>query len=252
MNRKSQTSTAQKQSNLVHKPFKAGQVNLFHPPRKNPNGHLASSQLWHNHTSKKQTSLSSTSSTKNQDTTLHRFFNTWKLTAISLIIFSNLVAATAILIYKKQARLQAVVEANQQATYAAGKTNLAAQEFVELNLNSLKNIAVSNKVNLANTDLSTHNQSSNSLPLAIPPQNLPPDMVLPQAAATTKYYYILAQYTGDRSLAQAKTQVPHVSLVNFPQGMFIYMGAFTEKDLAHNFVKQLQEFDLEAYVYPFE
>ena len=252
MSRKSQTYTAKKQSSLVHKPFEAGQVNLFHPPKKNPNGHLASSQLWHDNLSKKLPDAAKASPPKNQDLKLTNFLSTWKFAAILIIIGSNLIAATAILIQKRQANLKTLTEAKQQQIYTAGKTDLASQEFIELDLNNLKNIAVSNSKNSADTTLLAKDSSIANLPLAIPPQNLPQNIVLPQTAAKTKYYYILAQYTGDRSLEIAKTKVPHVSLVNFPQGMFIYMGAFTDKNLAHNFVEQLQEFNLESYVYPFD
>lgn len=251
MSKESQTYEKKKQSSIVQKPFQKGKVNLFHPPKKNPNGHLASSKLWDDKLSHWEEAQSA-NKPEPQIVESNGFFNAWKLSAIFIIIFSNIAVATAILIEKKQSQSIALLAESEKPTYISGKTNLAAQEFIELNINSLKNISVGSAKTAPENIQTTPDNPIENLLLAVPPTNLPEDIVLPQAENDTKYYYILTQYTGDRSLEIAKTKVPNVSLVNFPQGMFIYMGAFTKKDLAHKFVKQLKDFGLEGYVYPFE
>ena len=288
-----------KRSSIVHKPFTKGQVNLFHPPKKNPNGHLASATLWDEDMTKKSLKIEEkelpelpedTSSIRSHDfldlkknhaielweeevledlpeasreelpkpqkyfvsTKPHQFFNTWKISAISLIILGNLIASTAIFIHKqKEQAIANTVETSPQVS-TSGKTDLTAQEFVKLDLNNLKNIPSPSKQKAKNAVEKAPDKAPENLPLAIPPTNLPQDIVLPQANKSSQYYYILTEYTGDRSLETAQAKVPNVSLVNFPQGVFIYMGAFAEKEPARNFIKHLKESGLEGYIYPFE
>lgn len=290
-----------KKVSLVHKPFAKGKVNLFHPPKKNPNGHLASATL-----SNKETQIKPSQTNEEElpelqeysDTSAidspqfvdlkkshaielweediledlpeanrekspqppennipikpHKFLNAWKISAVSLIILGNLIAATAIFINKQQAKTIANTAESDRQLYTSGKTDLTAQEFVKLDLNNLKNIPSLTKQEAQNTAEKAPDKTPENLPLAIPPTNLPQDIVLPQANKSSQYYYILTEYTGDRSLETAKAKVPNVSLVNFPQGVFIYMGAFAQKEPARKFVEQLKELGLEGYVYPFE
>lgn len=270
MSQESNLYSQKKSSSIVHKPFAKGHVNFFYPPKKNPNGHLASAQLWDSDISEqRQTSKNileleeigeavrespkiSEPEPENQDFPTNRLLNSWKISAILFIIFGNLIGTTAIVWQKYQAKSLASSGAENTAIIQAGQTNLATQEFVELNLNNLKNITISESNQDTKKIPASSNNSSESLPLAIPPTNLPQDIVFPEANKNTQYYYILSTYTGDRSLAIAKAKVPNVSLINFPQGIFIYMGAFTKKDLAEQFVKKLQELGLESYIYPFE
>lgn len=241
MNQESQSYNQKKRFSIVHKPFAIGQINLFHQPKKNPNGHLASAKLLPKDT------VDNVVEPDAELVTEEKFFTSGKLIAIALIVISNLTAATVISLHKRE-RLTASTDTVRES-YIAGKTNLSQQEFVELNLNNLKNIAPATKIE--NADSETQKIAKN-MPLAIPPTNLPQNIELPQVKEDTQYYYILSEYTGDRSLELAKTQVPNVSLIDFPQGMFIYLGAFTEKELASQFVEQLKEIGLEGYVYPFE
>ena len=299
MSKKVNSYSQKKRSSIVHKPFSQGQVNLFHPPKKNPNGHLASATLWDEETPIKlpqtdeqelpeiQENNLATSPHKLFDlkknnaielwqeeiledlpeanreelpkpqkniasTKPHKFFNGWKISAVSLIILSNLIAATAIFINKQKEQASGNTVDNSQQLYTSGKTDLTAQEFVKLDLNNLKNIAPPTKQKEQDPAQKSPDKPPENLPLAIPPTNLPQDIVLPQGKKSSQYYYILIEYTGDRSLEIAKAKVANVSLVNFPQGVFIYMGAFAEKEPARKFVKHLKESGLEGYIYPFE
>lgn len=241
MSQESQSDREKKRCSIVHKPFSVGQTNLFNPPKKNPNGHLASAKLLPKDT------VDNVVKPDLELVTKEKFLTSGKLIAIALIVISNLTAATVISLHKRE-RLTASTDTVRES-YISGKTNLSQQEFIELNLNNLKNIAPATKIENADSEAQ---KIAKNMPLAIPPTNLPQNIELPQVKEDTQYYYILSEYTGDRSLELAKTQVPNVSLIDFPQGMFIYLGAFTEKELASQFVEQLKEIGLEGYVYPFE
>jgi hypothetical protein len=278
MNWESKSDTEKKSSSIIHKPFLKGQVNFFNPPKKNPNGHLASAQLWDNdmlkqkHQSEdlfeleelaepvaeavreqvKETQEVHDFEPKNSSIQLDNFLNSWKLSAIFLIILGNLIATTAIFIHKQKVESAASAIAKTSEIIEAGQTNLADREFVKLQLNNLKNIDISATEKKLTSLTSSQKQSKNNLPLAIPPTNLPQDLIFPQVKNNSQYYYILAEYTGDRSLEIAKTKVPNVSLMNFSQGVFIYMGAFPQQEQAEEFIKHLEELGLESYIYPFE
>ena len=236
MSKESQSHTEKKRFSIVHKPFSIGQTHLFHPPKKNPNGHLSSARLL-------PKDINKVVEPDAELVTEDNFFTPGKVMAIAIIIVSNLTAATVIFLHKD--RLTASTDTVKNS-YISGQTNLAEREFVELNLNNLKNIdpVIKTKNN--------SEEAQNNMPLAIPPTNLPQNIKLPQVKENTQYYYILSEYSGDRSLQLAQTQVPNVSLIDFPQGVFIYLGAFTQKEPAHQFVEQLKQIGLEGYIYPFE
>ena len=267
MSQDSRSYEEKKRTSIVHKPFLKGTINLFNPPKKNPNGSSATSRA-----SKKDLSSELSSQmakadeivdyqpAKNSETKdyassgatqpkLEKFsalsvLNGWRVSAILLVLSTNVLAAVAITNHQKSQ--VAVVETAPTEKYRSGKTDLTHSEFDELALQDLKNIAP------AEVELAVSGEKIPNSPLAIPPSSLPDNIVLPQLKAKTDYYYILAQYTGDRSLEIAKAKVPSVSLVNFPQGLFLYLGAFTEKNAAHDFIKELQQSGLEGYVYPFD
>ena len=244
MSQESQSDNEKRRFSIVHKPFSIGQINLFNPPKKHPNGHIASAKLL-----PKDRINKVVDDTPKFSSESNKFLTPWKISAIVLIVISNLTAATVIFI-NKQNQLTVATELNKQ-TYISGQTNLAEQEFVELNLNNLKNInPVTEKTDQKIQE--KPDQVPTNMPLAIPPTNLPQDIKIPQVKENKQYYYILSEYTGDRSLELAKTKVPNVSLINFPQGVFIYMGAFTQKEVARQFVEQLKKIGLNGYVYPFE
>ena len=127
-----------------------------------------------------------------------------------------------------------------------GKTNLAAQEFITPNLNSLSTISTTVK---GDSIMESDVKSKVSLPLAIPPTNLPNKGIISSSVKNIPYYYILVEYTGEESLQLAQEQVKNVSLVNFPQGIFIYLGAFSEKASAEKFINKIKETGLNGYIY---
>lgn len=262
MSRQSRSSKEKKQSNLVHKPFFKGRLNFFHPPQKNPNGHLASAKLLNedicvareNVEDKDLEDLDALNnlnsySVKNTEIKTNRFFNGWKIATVLLIVIGNLTAAITMSAWQRKTESVTNTLDSQELT-VAGKSDLTSKEFVSLDFHNLKNIpAVTVK---EESKPKSEKASSENLPLAIPPTNLPQDILLPKVKDNSQYYYILTEYTGDRSLAMAKTKVPNVSLINFPQGVFIYMGAFAQKESARQFIQQLKELGLEGYIYPFE
>ena len=246
MDKDSRSYEEKKRSSIVHKPFLRGTINLFNPPKKNPNGHLAASRLPETEPSEMRSQALAVEEFTPFEPfvpeTKTTWLNGWRITAILLVFGAHLVAAVAIISHRQQAKIASTKEVPTQK-YASGGTDLTQSEFSKLDLQDIKNIKLQSADDEATED--------KDLPLAIPPSNLPSNIQLP-TAAQPDYYYILAQYTGDRSLELAKTKVPNVSLVNFPQGMFLYLGAFTKKDAARNFVKELQQLGLESYLYPLD
>jgi hypothetical protein len=73
---------------------------------------------------------------------------------------------------------------------------------------------------------------------------------LAQSTIDPQYYYLLTEYHGDSSLALAKQKVEQVSLVNLPQGIFIYLGAYKDRAQAEQFVAHLKQENLAAHIYP--
>ncbi|MEL6786686.1 MAG: hypothetical protein AAFO76_04595, partial [Cyanobacteria bacterium J06607_15] len=73
---------------------------------------------------------------------------------------------------------------------------------------------------------------------------------LSQSTINPEYHYILTEYRGDSSLAQVRQQVKHVSLVNLPQGVFIYLGAYKDRDEAERYIAYLAQENLAAQIYP--
>lgn len=216
-------------------------VNLFNPPKSNPNGRLAASKLFHKDTSLRLASLSPKFQEKKP-----RYSKLWWISAISIILLVNVTSSIIILREKRTTEiLDREIENNSEIS--AGKTNLAVEEFITPSLNSLSRISIASKNN--NTIKSVVGSKVPS-PLAIPPTNLPNQEITHSKTANTSYYYILAEYTGEESLKLAQKQAKNVSLVNFPQGIFIYLGAFSEKIWAQNFVNSVKKEGLDAYIYP--
>ncbi|MEM7756729.1 MAG: hypothetical protein AAF298_01160, partial [Cyanobacteria bacterium P01_A01_bin.40] len=119
--------------------------------------------------------------------------------------------------------------------------NLDSAEFVPLNLSTLSIL-----------DTSEDTVSGKATILEpISPALAPINNTMALSAINSPYYYVLSEYTGDHSLALARQKVKQVSLVNFPQGVFIYLGAFTEREQAEKFVLQLKQENFTAQIYPF-
>ncbi|MEG4312978.1 MULTISPECIES: hypothetical protein [unclassified Microcoleus] len=71
-------------------------------------------------------------------------------------------------------------------------------------------------------------------PAATPPLGRP-------ARAADGFYYVVTDYTDEKSLQQARTAVPDAYVRNFSKGVKIQMGALNDAASAERLVKELQE-----------
>lgn len=240
---KKPATNKQVSSSIVHKPFDTGTINIFNPPRSNPNGESLSSKLVLNAALEKpappaelNAQLDSTTVEKRW---LDQILTPWGISAIALLLLANVISG--VMIWRNPQRLVSTAELNNNSSNktlaVVGGSNLAQQEFVSLNLNNLSTISSENSINSTQTLIKPEIAASSSIPLA---------------QINPKYYYIVSEYTGDRSLKSARKQVKSVSLVNFPQGVFVYLGAFTEENAANDFVTKLKQTGVEAFIYPLD
>lgn len=225
-------------SSIVHKPFSTGTINIFNPPKSNPNGESVSSKLVLDAVLETElpTELKESIKPKWHD----RLLNPWVISAIAILLLANSISGIFIWRHSQISSAQSN-ELSESPTI--GNSNLVEREFMPLNLSTLSSIS-----------------SKDSSQEAKTPTNLTPDAPIHPAliplnqvdSLNTQYHYVLTEYTGDRSLILARQKVKNISLVNFPQGVFIYLGAFTEKTSAIAFVEQLKQEGLNAYIYPFD
>ncbi|GAB4542900.1 MAG: hypothetical protein Tsb0014_36070 [Pleurocapsa sp.] len=234
---------------IVHKPFATGKINIFHPFKSNFNGQQTSSKLALNTVLEKpeeQEQLEQFSS-NSSPFWLNRLLNPWGISAIAIVLTVNLISSLIIIDNSRKISSESSLDAIETESPNIGHTDLSSREFLPLNLSTLSSI-------------STHidrPQESDSAAKITPDAPIHPGLVsLPEMNALSQmqsqYYYVLTEYTGEQSLKLAKEQVKNISLVNFPQGVFIYLGAFTEKSQANAFIQQLKEEELDAYIYPFD
>ncbi len=257
----SSSSEHKKKSTLVHKPFLTGQINIFNPPKANPNGRLASAKLFTKDRKNRQNNVLVEQLNKQ----IENHLNLWNLdnaatesshfslkkttlTAIAIIMVANILSAIVLLNQKQKTQISAEVSIEEPASSQVGNLDLSAKEFIELKPDNLSTIPP-NPTTSQNSSLKTP-ETEPILPLAIPPLNITQSSHLNTPQFSGQYYYILIEYTGDRSLALAKEKVPHVSLITLPEGVFIYMGAFGQKELAQQFLEQLKQEGFYAYIYP--
>ena len=250
-----------KKSSMVHKPFLTGQINIFNPPKTNPNGRLASAKLLTKDTKKRQNNFLFEQISKQTEDYLnswcsdhafwkssHSSFRKTILIVIVVVIFANILSATIILNQKQKTQISDETPIEQPTLSQVGNTDLSSKEFIELKASNLSRIPQTT-TNSQNSSLNTP-ETEPTLPLAIPPLNIAPSPNLTVPQVPSQYYYILSEYTGDRSLAKAKEKVPNVSLISLQEGVFIYMGAFGQKELAEQFLDQLKTEGFYAYIYP--
>ncbi len=224
-------------SSIVHKPFATGTVNFFTPHKKKTNNELNSETLLFDPELK---SIRSDFSSRTHWIDRLHLFSCWKISAIVIFGLVNITSGAIIL-----ARQKSLVQANAISTAStpvAQNSDLGATEFIPLDLSTLSKIQITNLAQKKSVEESS-----------IEPE-LAPELAIPPAISSLnpQYYYVLTEYSGDRSLALAKEKVKQVSLVNFPQGIFIYLGAFTTKEKAQKFIAQIKKENLSAYIYPFE
>jgi hypothetical protein len=224
-------------SSIVHKPFATGTVNFFNPHRQksdNSDSQLIPQKLFLNAELEEQTNLpSAVSEIEYHDRPwLNAILSPWSVSAIAIIFFANLISGGVIW---RNHHLTADRVGSSQPLTTLGSANLAQGEFVPINLGTLSRLKTAE-------DLAEESVVLTPINPALAPINLD----------NLEYHYVLTEYTGEQSLATARQKVPQVSLVNFPQGVFIYLGAFRDRDQAQEFVSQLKQAGFAAQVYPFD
>ncbi len=237
----------QVKSSIVHKPFATGTINIFNRYRNNseqPNDQSTAPKLFLNAELEQPQALKSELTSESdlieaEDRDrrwLDNLLNPWSISAIAMIFLANLVSGAVV--WRDHLRANSN---SSQAISTLGNAQLASEEFMPLNLSTISVLKSSEDI-VAPTviePISPALAPINNHTVALSPVNSP-------------YFYILSEYTGDRSLALARQQVKQVSLVNFPEGVFIYLGAFTNREQADKFVSQLKNKEFTARIYPFD
>lgn len=223
-------------SSIVHKPFATGTVNIFNPHRRRTDTR-STSKLSLN-ASLSETAAEATTQTfpadiEARENWVDNLLNPWGTIAIATIFLANLISGAVI-----WRSYQLTSEPERNEPIPSGSANLAAEEFLPIDLGTLS---------LLDT---TEDTVTTPTIAPIPPALAPLNNTV--TALDPEYYYVLVEYSGDRSLALVRQQVKGVSLVNFPEGTFIYLGAFQERERANEFIAQLQRANLTALIYPFE
>ena len=248
-------------STIVHKPFSTGKINIFNPPRSNPNGQQAASKLVLNAVLEKpetenieaidyipeKSDAADRTNNRSTDAVSHgwrsNLGNFWSISAIAIFLAINFVSS-AIIFHKSQ---QTNAKTNTKELFSqVGHGDLNSQEFIPLNLSTLSTISTKKDV----VEISEKTEKiAPDAPIHPGLTSLDSTNLL---TGQSQYHYVLTEYTGERSLKSAKEKVDRISLVNFPQGVFIYLGAFTQKKQATAFIEQLKTEGLDAYLYPFD
>ena len=240
-------------SSIVHKPFATGTINIFNPHRNKPKNKSNSSKLdapkvFLNAELETTTDEWATELEPNLEPDeieyrdrnwLDSLLSPWGISAIAILFLVNLISAGFIW---RQARIVTNSNEAESPVSTVGNIDFTAKEFAPLNLSTLGTIkTIEDEAEDSIADLT---------PIA--PALAPLNDIASLSSYNTEYHYVLTEYTGEPSLALAQKQVKQVSLVNFPHGVFIYLGAFKERQDAEQFVSQLKQDDFSAYVYPLE
>jgi hypothetical protein len=227
--------SSQLQSSIVHKPFETGTINIFNPYRtKNKtNAQLAVPKLYLDAQLETTQLNTSTEIDDRKSHWLDRLLNPWSVSAIAIIFLANLISGAVI--WRNSRSLTSVQPV--EAVANLGSANLASEEFMPLNLSTLSQLKMTE-------DLTASTLVAPIIP-ALAPINLAQSTIDPQ-------YYLLTEYHGDSSLALAKQKVEQVSLVNLPQGIFIYLGAYKDRAQAEQFIAHLKQENLAAHIYPLD
>ena len=239
------------QSSVVHKPFATGTVNIFNPHRRKSNtshDRLNLPKLFLNAELEDeiqppaipQFDLEVSELEYRDRNWLDSLLSPWGITAIAIIFFTNLVSGAFIW---RNSQTVAELNENKPLVSTVGNADLAKKEFMPLNLSTLSRLR---------TDEDQNWEASQATLTPIPPALAPLKNVTTLASIDPQYYYVLSEYTGDRSLSMARQKTKQVSLVNLHQGVFIYLGAFRNKDQANKFVSQLKQDNFSAYIYPLD
>jgi hypothetical protein len=235
-------------SSIVHKPFATGTINIFNPHKSKPKSEFANPKLFLNAELDKESEQSQLELTADLESTeiayrdknwLDSLLSPWGISAIAILFFANLIAAGVIW---RNSHLAIKTNEVKSLSATVGNLNLANQEFMPLNLSTLSMIKT-----VKETD-----QESKPKLTPISPALAPLNDLTALSAVDPQYYYVLTEYTDEQSLSLAQQKVKQISLVNFPQGVFIYLGAFTKQQQAEEFVLQLKQENFPAHIYPFD
>ena len=243
------SASSKAKSSLVHKPFATGTINIFNPHRSKSQSKPNSAKLLINAELERdlEQSKAEFKSELNpepdeieyrEQNWLDSLMSFWGISAIAVLVTVNLVSAG----YIWRNSRNPVLEETKPSAATIGNRNLVEREFVPLDLGTLGTIQTTPEP----ADEST-------LDLApIAPALAPLDNIASLTSFNTPYHYILTEYTGEESLFLAQQKAPQVSLVNFPQGVLIYMGAFKNREDADTFVTRLKQDNFSATVYPLD
>ena len=243
LTKQSVSSNSKVSSSIVHKPFSTGKINIFHPPKSRPNGEMMPSKLVVNATLETSEGSEQLATLTQSQNWLNLFLNPWGISAVSILLLTNIFSG--ILIWHNSLKITSQQDL-KSTQINVGDYDLAAREFVPLNLNTLSTLSNPNSL------LTDDAVESEAMQAEIPPALLPFKINDSFTSIDNEYHYILTEYTGDRSLELVKQKVNNISLVNLPQGLFIYLGAFTEKSAALKFLEQLEATGINAYIYPLD
>ncbi|MGL5077827.1 MAG: SPOR domain-containing protein, partial [Waterburya sp.] len=236
-------------SSIVHKPFATGTINIFNPYKSKSKSEVTNPKLFLNAElepepeSPQPEPRSDLEVAEIVERDRHWFdslLSPWGISAIAMLFFANLIAAGVI-----WRNFHLAIKTNEVKSLSAtvGNANLANQEFMPLNLSTLSMIK---------TVKETTEQESKPKLVPISPALAPLNDLTALSTVDPQYYYVLTEYTGEQSLSLAQQKVKQISLVNFPQGVFIYLGAFTKQQQAEEFVLQLKQENFPAHIYPFD
>ncbi|MGB5633241.1 MAG: hypothetical protein WBM86_10770 [Waterburya sp.] len=235
-------------STIVHKPFATGTINIFNPHRhksNKSNNQLRAPKLFLNAQLEKSDELETeliseleyTEFEYKEQNWLDNLLSPWSISAIAVIFLANLISGAFIW---RNYRLATNTKAVEPLA-TLGSANLATEEFMPLNLSTLSMLDPAEDMTVEDSPVIE----------PISPALAPINSAIALSSTNSPYYYILTEYTGDRSLALARQKVKQVSLVNLTQGVFIYLGAFTDHEQAKEFVSQLKEENFAPQIYPF-
>lgn len=233
-------SNSQLKSSIVHKPFATGTINIFNPYRtkgSQTKDQLAAPKLYLDaqlESERLATAVAIHESAQVEYQPSHwldRLLNPWSISAIAIVLLANLISGAVI--WRNYHLMAGVKPVKAVATL--GSANIASEEFMSLNLSTLSRLKI---------------LESETEPIVAPispalaPINLTLSTIAPQ------YYYILTEYNGDSSLTLAQQKVEQVSLVNLPQGVYIYLGAYKDLAQAEQFIAHLKQENFVAHIYP--
>jgi len=84
------------------------------------------------------------------------------------------------------------------------------------------------------------------------PSRSPAPVAAAPTAASSSYFYVITDYTGDRALEAAQSAMGDAYVRNFDIGAVIQFGAFSEADRAESLIQDLQQQGISARIHRVE